>query len=274
MNKKATKALLNAFGQVRDLGQDFIAESQFYDSDDSDSSELDEDDEMIAKKIQDIAERAENQKMKLGTALRVAIYDKASPVTLVELHESQNMQSQHKLIVAENLLQNFHKDFYNIQRQIVNFCELPQISHQLYKEQNHAYYGQVTCIKLFRAKNGMMIFVGNNAGYIQVFDTLTQKQRKPLYHPRLANNAVTCIDISENGQYLLAGYHKGILALWDCSRFTLAHIMSDVARDVNSAFINVKILFNGEQNILNVATAEESGRMRHILVQRKLLGKF
>ena len=54
--------------------------------------------------------------MKLGTALRVAIYDKASPVTLVELHESQNMQSQHKLIVAENLLQNFHKDFYNIQR--------------------------------------------------------------------------------------------------------------------------------------------------------------
>ena len=44
-----------------------------------------------------------------------------------------------------------------------------------------------------------MAFVGNTSGYIQVFDTQSQKQCKPLYHPRLSKNGVTCMDISENG---------------------------------------------------------------------------
>ena len=120
----------------------------------------------------------------------------------------------------------------------------------------------------------MMAFVGNTSGYIQVFDTQSQKQCKPLYHPRLAKNGVACMDISENGQYLLAGYKKGTLALWDCSRFRLAHLMKDIAKDENSAFVNIKILFTAEQNILNVVTTEESGRMRQIQMQRGLLGKF
>ena len=74
-----------------------------------------------------------------------------------------------------------------------------------------------------------MVFAGNSSGYIQVFDTSSQKQRKPLFDPQLARNQVTCMDISEDGHYLLAGYKKGTLALWDCSRFRLAHLMEDVA---------------------------------------------
>ena len=52
----------------------------------------------------DIAKRAENNKIKLGNALRVAIYDVAGPVTLVELNENHNQKETHRLNVAQNLL--------------------------------------------------------------------------------------------------------------------------------------------------------------------------
>ena len=85
---------------------------------------------------------------------------------------------------------------------------------------------------------------------------------------------MTCIDISVDGHYLLAGYKHGLLALWDCSKFRLAHLMSDVAADELSAFCTVKILYNGEQNTLCVVAAEESGRMSQVNITRQLLGKY
>ena len=87
-----------------------------------------------------------------------------------------------------------------------------------------------------------MLFLGNSAGYIQIFDIKSQKQLKPLYDVSLAKNEVTCIEISKDGHYLLAGYKQGILALWDCARFRLAHLMRDVAKDESTTFSIVRIL--------------------------------
>lgn len=87
--------------------------------------------------------------MRLGTALRVAIYDKAGPTTLVELNENQNQQAQHRLIKATYLLQSFDKDIYNVERSILKLVPLPQLSHQVFHEKNHQYFGEVTCVRLF-----------------------------------------------------------------------------------------------------------------------------
>ena len=62
----------------------------------------------------------------------------------------------------------------------------------------------------------------------------------------------------------MAGHKKGTLALWDCARFRLAHLMTDVARDESSAFSCVKYLFTGAQGVINLVTSEESGRMRQV----------
>ena len=72
------------------------------------------------------------------------------------------------------------------------------------------------------------------------------------------------MDISEDGHYLLAGYKKGTVALWDCSRFRLAHLMEDVALE-NSALASVKLLYT-DQDIIHIVAAEESGRMRCVQV--------
>lgn len=50
--------------------------------------------------------------------------------------------------------------------------------------------------------------------------------------------------------------------------------MADVARDEQSAFSCVKYLFTDPSGIINLVSAEESGRMRLVQLHRKMLGKF
>lgn len=90
----------------------------------------------------------------------------------------------------------------------------------------------------------------------------------------MSGATVTCLEISADGHYILAGYKHGMLALWDCSKFRLAHLMSDVAKDDLSSFCTVKFLFSSDQNSICVAAAEDSGRMSKLIISRKLLGKF
>ena len=91
---------------------------------------------------------------------------------------------------------------------------------------------------------------------------------KPLYDPQLHENKVTCIDISEDGHYLLAGYKKGTLVLWDSSKYKMAHMMKDVAKNEHCEFTQVKILYQTSTGVINIVTAEESGRVRLVHVSK------
>ena len=91
---------------------------------------------------------------------------------------------------------------------------------------------------------------------------------KPLYDDALFHNKVTCIDISEDGHYLLAGYKKGTLVLWDSNKYKMARIMKDVAKSDQSEFSQVKILYVSEKDVITIVTAEESGRIRLVHVTK------
>ena len=69
---------------------------------------------------------------------------------------------------------------------------------------------------------------------------------KPLYDDTLFQNKVLCIDISEDGHYLLAGYKSGMLVLWDSAKYKKAHVMNDVAKNAQSEFAMVKLLYVSE----------------------------
>ena len=62
----------------------------------------------------------------------------------------------------------------------------------------------------------------------------------------LQQNKALCIDISEDGHYLLAGYKNGMLVLWDSAKYKKAHVMNDVAKTRTSEFAMVKILYTSE----------------------------
>jgi len=171
-------------------------------------------------------------------------------------------------------LLSFDKQFYNVKKELFAYSQFQQISRHLYEETSHAYYGVVSCVRMFRAKIGYVIFVGNSTGYIRVFDTQTHRQMKPLYEDFLFQNKVLCIDIAEDGCYVLAGYKSGTLVLWDSAKYRKAHVMNDVIKNGTSDFSMVKILYVTEQNVINIVTAEESGRVRLVHVTKSFLGGF
>ena len=201
--------------------------------------------------------------------------ERLSCVALVELNERQSQHSSDKKIEEANQLLSFDKEFYNVKKELFGYTEFQQISRTLYEETTHQYYGVVSCVRMFRAKNGTVIFVGNSTGYIRVFDIQQQKQMKPLYDDSLFQNKVLCIDISEDGHYLLAGYKSGALVLWDSAKFKKAHTMNNVvAENGGSDYSMVKILYITDEKVITIVTAEESGRIRLVHVTKTFLGGF
>lgn len=97
---------------------------------------------------------------------------------------------------------------------------------------------------------------------------------KPLYDNQFFQTKVLCIDISEDGHYLLAGYKKGTLVLWDSAKFKIAHIMRDVTKSESSDFSMVKLLYATDRNEISIVTAEECGRIRLVNINKTLFGGF
>lgn len=85
---------------------------------------------------------------------------------------------------------------------------------------------------------------------------------------------MTCMEISEDGHWLVAGYTDGVLALWDCSRFRLAYLMNDVLPDHSHFCICIRFLFITAQNVIHVAVVDQTGRFRILLISKHILGKF
>ena len=71
--------------------------------------------------------------------------------------------------------------FYNVKKELLLYSQFTHISQSLYEDKEHPYFGVVSCINMFRAKNCIVIFVGNSQGYIRVYDIQSQKQMKPLF---------------------------------------------------------------------------------------------
>jgi WD40 repeat protein len=95
---------------------------------------------------------------------------------------------------------------------------------------------------------------------------------KPLYDDAVSSNKVTCIDISEDGHYLLSGYKKGTVVLWDANKYKLARAMVDVAK---SEVTSVKLLYITDQGTINIVVAEDVGRIRFVEVNKgNFFGSF
>lgn len=57
----------------------------------------------------------------------------------------------------------------------------------------------------------------------------TQREMKPLMdESTIGSNKVTSIDISDDGGFLISGYKKGQVALWDLVNYKLLKFINDI----------------------------------------------
>ena len=90
---------------------------------------------------------------------------------------------------------------------------------------------------------------------------------KPLTDASVAsNNKVTCIDIAEDGGFLLSGYKKGQIALWDLVKYKLLKFVPDMHQ---SEVINCKIYFINEEETLYAVSSEDNGAVNQMEFSKK-----
>lgn len=123
------------------------------------------------------------------------------------------------------------------------------------KNPKERYFGEVSCTGFFEN----YYFVGNDKGFIRVFDLTERKKKdlKPLFDKHLQDNKVMCIDLSQNMEYLVAGYESGALALFDMGAYKLVKIMSE-AHDTE--ILGAKIInVNLEKHVVDIVSIEMVG---------------
>lgn len=181
---------------------------------------------------------------------------------LVEHNEKMNEGVCSDIITQASQLLSFDKDYYDVKKELMTHSCLSAISQKLFEQKEHKYYGPSSCITMF----DQYLFVGNSVGIIRVFDTKSNKEMKPLLDEQLMKNKVTCLSITGMGQYLLAGYKKGTLALWDLSKYKLLKLMDDVH---DSEVTGAKIFHITDEGVVNIVSCEDQGRVRLVEVSVK-----
>ncbi len=81
---------------------------------------------------------------------------------------------------------------------------------------------------------------------------------KPLMDEYTLNaNKVTCLDVSEDGEFLISGYKKGQIALWDLIGYKLLKVSDIHSSDV----VNAKIYHVDESENLYAVSSEDIGKV-------------
>ena len=183
INKQQRKANQLETRAGANMGQKYGARDLLSDSS-SDDDDFGDNGESINQLIQNIKNKdgASTKKNRVANE-KNDMYRNADIVTLIELNERQSDTIPEKLIEQASQLFSFDKDFYNVKKELLLYSHFQQISQSLYEDKEHPYFGVVSCINMFRAKNCSVIFVGNSQGYIRVYDIQSQKQMKPLFDP-------------------------------------------------------------------------------------------
>lgn len=110
------------------------------------------------------------------------------------------------------------------------------------------------------------LFIGNSNGVIRVFDMKTEKEMKPLRDDQLGSNKVTCLDISDDGGFLISGYKKGQVALWDLITYKLVRVIPEVH---SSDVTNAKIYHIDPSENIYAVSSEDQGKVQLIRFNKK-----
>ena len=82
----------------------------------------------------------------------------------------------------------------------------------------------------------------------------------------IGSNKVTSIDISDDGGFLISGYKKGQVALWDLVNYKLLKFINDIHQ---TDVINAKIYHVDENENLYAVSSEDAGRVQLVRYNKK-----
>ena len=82
---------------------------------------------------------------------------------------------------------------------------------------------------------------------------------------------VTCIHITPCGTYLVAGYKKGHIAVWDLSTYELVRCMTEIHK---TQVTQAKIFHISTDNEVSLVSIDDSGQVSRTRITKKMFGGY
>lgn len=143
---------------------------------------------------------------------------------LIEHNEKMNESAIENSLEASNALLSFDSEYYSILKQRIKFSTYSELTPLLFEAKDHRYYGVCSVVAML----DNFLFIGNSSGIIRCIHSKHSKEMKPLKDPDLDRIKVTAISITPDGMYLVSGYQKGMLAIWDLKEYKLLQLLHGV----------------------------------------------
>lgn len=187
-------------------------------------------------------------------------------MSLIEIVEENERKTKEQKSYA--VLQ-YDKNYYNIhviERKLLDQQRLTKVAKCLYSKgfARKETEGLPYCVKQY--KN--LIFVGISQGLIRIFDHHTDEELKPLVlkKNKVVINRVLSIDVSLDGDYLIAGYANGNLALFDLTRNKLIIEINEVHHHEIK-----QVKFLSIDSPITIMSGDDKGILFKITISRTLL---
>lgn len=190
--------------------------------------------------------------------------EQISKMTMLEIIEQNEKKTEeHKNYTVFQYDKNYY-NIHKIEKKLVDQQRLTKIAEYLYNPTLREYDGLPYCIRQYQN----LIFVGISQGLIRVFDYQTDEELKPLQlkKSKTTINRVLCMDVSLHGEYLVAGYANGNVALFDVQKQKVIIEITEVH------FHEIEhIKFLSVDSPISFMTGDKKGILYKISVSRTLL---
>ena len=160
------------------------------------------------------------------------------------------------------LLQNFRKHSKKIKLVVLEVIKKSTIADRIYKYSDTKL---VTCITVYDDS----IFFGNSIGVIKMLTCLKQDDLNKTYSlkeiEKIEENikSVTCMSVSDDGLYLIAGYQMGYIAIWDIYTLQAKKLITNIHKTI---VLDVKFVSSSKKRWEFIST-EVGGNVQLVVVE-------
>ena len=176
------------------------------------------------------------------------------PIDFVQYMETDHIKEENKKISSTFYLKNHTFRGAKSGFSVLNFIPKTTLSSRFFKEGN--------IITSITAREDV-IFTGNNLGKIRMYSCEKEYEYKALSNDEInasPRKAVVCMDVSDNIEFLIAGYMNGFIALWDLGYGKCKKLITNQHSDLILACKFLKI----QNSVYDILSSDLSGVIKNI----------
>lgn len=159
-------------------------------------------------------------------------------------------------------LQNYRKHSKKIKLVVLDIIKKENLANRMYKYSNAKL---ITSIAIFDD----LMFAGNSIGIIRMFTLQKEYDLKTFSLKEIEKmegnvKSVSCMNVSPDGEYLLAGYSNGFVVLWEINSNNPKKFINSLHK---TCVLDIKFLSVSNKKRWEFISTEADGSVQHVVIK-------